>query len=102
MALHVLLRAEAYGVRIRLDEAGTLRMEADAEPPAELVEMLRRHRDALLALLDHDAAEAAAMAEHYAAPPGPDMPTLDPLAAGLARGSHAHRAAILKEHDHAE
>jgi len=41
--------------------------------------------------MDHDAAEAAAMAEHYAAPPGPDLPSPDPVAAGLAHGFEAGR-----------
>ena len=41
--------------------------------------------------LDHDAAEAAAMADHYAAPPGPSLPSPDPVAAGLARGFEAAR-----------
>lgn len=41
--------------------------------------------------MDHDEAEAAAMAEHYAAPGGPVLPKRDPLAEGLARGFWAHR-----------
>ncbi|MBP0493988.1 hypothetical protein [Roseomonas indoligenes] len=51
---------------------------------------------------NHDAGEAAAMAEHYAAPVGPDLPHPDPLTVGLVRGFHAHRASVLKEHEHAE
>jgi hypothetical protein len=69
-ALQILLLAEAHGVRIALDEAGGLRMEAEAEPPPELVAMLREHRDALLALLDHDAGEAEAMRAYYAGSTG--------------------------------
>jgi len=49
------------------------------------------------AAASHDEAEAAAMAEHYAAPPGFDPPSPDPFAAGLARGFHAHRTPISKE-----
>ncbi|MBP0445016.1 hypothetical protein J8J14_09510 [Roseomonas sp. SSH11] len=90
-ALHVLLLAEAHGVWIHLDDAGTLRMEAAAEPPAELVEMLREHRGALLALLNHDASEASALADHYATLAGPELPEPDPLAEGLLRGFAAHR-----------
>jgi hypothetical protein len=41
--------------------------------------------------LDHDAAEEAAMAEHYAAPAGPALPERDPLAEGLLKGFWAHR-----------
>jgi hypothetical protein len=41
--------------------------------------------------LDHDAAEAEAMAEHYAAPVGPALPDRDPLAEGLLCGFWAHR-----------
>jgi hypothetical protein len=76
-------------------------MEAAAPPPGEVVAMLRQHRDALLALFDHDAAEADAMAEHYAAPVsvsdnhsswlrphGPSGP--DRLAAGLLIAAQAH------------
>jgi hypothetical protein len=42
---------------------------------------------------DHDAAEAEAMAEHYAAPVGEPLPGMDPLAAGLLKGFYAHRRA---------
>jgi hypothetical protein len=41
--------------------------------------------------LDHDAAEAEAMAEHYAAPAGAPLPQSDPLAAGLLEGFRRHR-----------
>jgi hypothetical protein len=41
--------------------------------------------------LDHDTAEAEAMAEHYAAPAGLILPGRDPLAEGLLRGFWAHR-----------
>jgi hypothetical protein len=41
--------------------------------------------------LDHDAAEAEAMVEHYAAPADPALPERDPLAEGLLRGFWAHR-----------
>ncbi|WP_265545600.1 hypothetical protein [Roseomonas mucosa] len=42
---------------------------------------------------DHDAAEAEAMAEHYATPVGEPLPGTDPLAAGLLKGFYAHRRA---------
>jgi hypothetical protein len=42
--------------------------------------------------LDHDTAEAEAMAEHYATPAGPALPERDPLAEGLLRGFWAHRS----------
>jgi hypothetical protein len=41
--------------------------------------------------LSHDTAEAEAMAEHYAAPPGAPLPQSDPLAAGLLEGFRRHR-----------
>ena len=41
--------------------------------------------------MEHDAAEAEAMAEHYAAPAGPVLPQPDPLAQGLARGFRTQR-----------
>jgi hypothetical protein len=42
----------------------------------------------------HDAPEAEALAEHYAAPAEAEPPTSrDPLAAGLLRGFYAHRQA---------
>ena len=44
--------------------------------------------------LNHDAAEAKAMRQHYAAPAGPDLPSPDPVAVGLARGFHEHRARL--------
>lgn len=91
MALRILLRAEAAGVRIHLAGDGTLQMEAATAPPAELVTMLREHRAALLALLNHDAGEAEAMAAFYAAPAGPVLPQPDPMAEGLLRGFRAHR-----------
>jgi len=89
--LQILLRAEAAGVRIRVDEDGTLRIEASSAPPAELVSLLREHREALSACLRHDAEEAEAMAAFYAAPAGPVLPSHDPVAEGLQRGFWAHR-----------
>jgi hypothetical protein len=44
--------------------------------------------------IDHDAAEAEAMAEHFSAPEGPDLPEHDPLRDGLLRGFHEHRARL--------
>ena len=41
--------------------------------------------------LDHDADEAKAMTEHYAAPANPVLPDRDPVAEGLLRGFWAHR-----------
>lgn len=42
--------------------------------------------------MDHDAAEPVALAQHYAAPAGPDLPSHDPLAAGLLAGFRRHAA----------
>lgn len=107
-AAETLARAEAAGVRLRLRPDGGVRMEAAAPPPADLLADLRRWRDDVARLLaareghpergpvpagEHDAAEAAAMAQHYAAPPNvrPYLPS-DPdalrdglLVAGLQR-----------------
>ncbi|WP_458094742.1 hypothetical protein [Roseomonas sp. WA12] len=44
--------------------------------------------------LDHDEAEARAMAEHYAASVVPDPAEPDPLRDGLLRGFHEHRARL--------
>jgi hypothetical protein len=77
-------------------------MEADAPPPVDLLAELRQHREEILALLDHDRAEAEAVAASYALPAaepsdysdwyrpqglaGPDR-----LAEGLLKGFFAHR-----------
>ncbi len=45
------------------------------------------------AVLDHDAAEATALADHYRARAGPELPAhTDPMVRGLFRGFHAHRS----------
>jgi hypothetical protein len=54
-------------VRFEVGEGG-IRMRAEVPPSPKLLTALRQYRDVILALLDHDAGEAAAMAEHYAAP----------------------------------
>jgi hypothetical protein len=84
-------------------------MEADTPPPADLLAELRQHREEVAFLLcirqalqspapvNHDAAEAAAMAAHHAAPAAsPDdhvdwfspkgLSGPDRLAEGLAQG----------------
>ena len=45
--------------------------------------------------LEHDEAEAAALAEHYAASVGPELPQPDPVAAGLLEGFRAYRGGRL-------
>jgi hypothetical protein len=100
-AARAIARAEAAGVRLRLRPDGTVRMEAAAPPPADVLADLRRWRDDVARLLvardrrpecgpmppgEHDAAEAAAMAQHYAAEPSarPYLPSdPDPLRDGL-------------------
>lgn len=108
-AAETLARAEAAGVRLRLRPDGGVRMEAAAPPPADVLADLRRCREDVARLLmaregrpelgavpagEHDAAEAAAMAQHYAALPSarPYLPSdLDPLRDGLLRGWRGHR-----------
>lgn len=96
----LLALAEAKGVRFAIGEGG-IRMTAEVPAPPELLVMLRQQRDAILALLDHDAGEAAAMAEHYAAPvaaPGDGVGWYRPqglegqdrLVQGLLKGSTSH------------
>jgi hypothetical protein len=105
-AAETLARAEAAGVRLRLRPDGVVRMEAAAPPPADVLADLRRWRDDVARLLvardgqpergpvppcEHDAAEAAAMAQHYAAAPSarPYLPSApDPLRDGLLTGAH--------------
>ena len=100
--MRVLLHAEAAGVRFWV-EGGEVRMSAAAPPPSDLLAELRDHRSEIRGLLDHDRAEAEAMAAFYAAPAaasgdhvdwfrpeGLDGP--DRLVEGLLRGSVAHRA----------
>ena len=96
-AAAVLARAEAAGLRLRV-EAGRLRWRCRDEPPADLLVELRRYRGELPALLtDHDAAEAEAMAAHYAAPAGPDLPQPDPLTRGLLATANRHSPLLKSE-----
>jgi hypothetical protein len=44
-------RARAAGLRLAATDAGALRLEADAEPPADVLADLRRHKAEVLALL---------------------------------------------------
>jgi hypothetical protein len=50
-AARALARAEAAGVRLRLTAAGTVEVEADAPPPAEVLAELRRWRSDIADLL---------------------------------------------------
>jgi hypothetical protein len=91
-AARALASAQAAGVRLRLTPDGTVKVEADAPPPAELLAELRKWRGDIVRLLaapDPDlAAELAVMREHYAEPSAepyrPDHP--DPLRDGLLAG----------------
>ncbi|MFT8247255.1 hypothetical protein [Roseomonas sp. BN140053] len=76
-AAATLRQAEAAGVQLHLDAAGQVRVRSATRPPPALLTALRQHRDEVAHLLtlrtalvhlDHDAAEADAMAEHYLAP----------------------------------
>jgi hypothetical protein len=104
-AARAIARAEAAGVRLLLRPDGGVRMEAAAPPPADVLGELRRWRDDVARLLvarerqpecgpmppaEHDAAEAAAVAAHYAAPPSarPYLPgDPDPVCVGLLLAS---------------
>jgi hypothetical protein len=69
------------------------RLRGDAEPFSRVSGISGKPHPPPAA--DHDAAEQAALAAHYAAPPDaayqPDAPDL--LRDGLLRGFHAHRRA---------
>jgi hypothetical protein len=78
-AAAALARARAAGLRLRLRPDGGLRVEADAPPPAELLDELRQWRDKIASLLaaqdrrpepgglvgDDDDPERQAMAAYY-------------------------------------
>jgi hypothetical protein len=110
-AAAALARAEAAGMRLRLMRDGRVRMEADAPPPDDLLAALRRWREevalllahrAAAAAMDHDAGEAAALAEHYAAPAAPDPydpADPDPLRDGLLLGARMRPPAWPERHD---
>ena len=120
-AAAALARAEAAGVRFRI-EAGRVALEADRAPPVEVIADLRRWRDDVARLLVErastaglsaaaeadpktapapdfdDAAERAAMADHHAAPPDPNPwrpGDPDPLRDGLLAGWRASRSGRL-------
>jgi hypothetical protein len=97
-AARALARAEAAGLRVRLRPDGGLRVEADAPPPAELLDELRQWRDEIASLLaeqaitgglvgDDDDPEREAMLAHYSAEPASARPYKpsdpDPYTAGL-------------------
>jgi hypothetical protein len=74
-AAAVLARAQAAGVRLRLTAGGTVEVEADAPPPREVLDELRRWRVEVADLLAEQAitgglvgndSEREAMAAHYA------------------------------------
>lgn len=94
MSITALLQeAELQGITFRL-EAGVVRIAAATPPTSDLLARLRLHREGIAALLaeeDHDAAEAEAMRQHYAAPASTGPPSADPLKDGLFRGFWLHR-----------
>ncbi|MBX6747557.1 MAG: hypothetical protein IRY87_36465, partial [Acetobacteraceae bacterium] len=109
-ATAALARAEAAGLRLALDDAGGVRMRAAAPPPAEVVADLRRHREAVAALLAERAraaflARAAEDAAAALAVPDPDLAheraEIAAAQAAEARGEYGrpkpeadHRAAL--------
>lgn len=93
-AAQVLGHLQAASVEVWV-EAGNLRLQG-RQPAPDLLAQIRQHKVDIISLLNEeearvDAAEAAAMAEHYAATAGPVLPERDPLAEGLLRGFWAHR-----------
>jgi hypothetical protein len=112
-AAAALARAQAAGLRLRLRPDGGLRVEADAPPPAELLDELRRWRDEIALLLaaqdipsdagglvgDDDDPERQAMAAYYggelSAPsylPSDRDQLRDGLLAGFGLARHAATA----------
>ncbi|WP_131829692.1 hypothetical protein [Teichococcus deserti] len=82
------------GITLWLQD-GRVKLQAEAPPPADLLQELRTRRAEITAFLEHcdavDAAEAEAIREHFAAPSGPGPPSSDPLKDGLRKGFWAHR-----------
>ena len=97
-AAELLGRAAAAGAVASLDPDGWVRIAGAGGLPAGLLDLLRRNRVAVAEELARrevdpaDAAERAAMAEHFAAPAAPDPwrpGDPDPLGAGLLAGWRA-------------
>ena len=102
-AAALLDRVADAGATASLDPDGRVRIAGASRLPAELLGLLRQNREAVAEALARrladpaDAAELAAMAEHYAAPPDPDPwrpGDPDPLADGLLAGWHAGRVRL--------
>jgi hypothetical protein len=111
-AAAALARAREAGVQLRLRPDGTVEVEADAPPPAALLDELREWRDQVAALLaeqaitpEPDASEPGvvwndherqALAAYYAEPPTPQpyLPSdRDQLRAGLLIASRMRPSA---------
>jgi hypothetical protein len=101
-AAAVLARAKAAGLRLRLRPDGRVRVEADAPPPHDLLEELRRYRDELAALLaerekrpGRETPPAAALgAVEVEAAPAPEAAATEVLAERLLRLAIAGAAAL--------
>jgi hypothetical protein len=91
----ILTRAEAAGLRLRLRPDGRVRVEADAPPPAGLLEELRRYRNEVAALLAEregrparEATPTAALgAVEVEAAPALDPAEVEALASALAEAA---------------
>jgi hypothetical protein len=82
-AAAVLARAERAALRLRLLPDGRVRVEADAPPPPDLLEELRRYRNEVAALLAAREGRPARKATPTAAP-APDPTEAEALARALA------------------
>lgn len=102
-AAALIARAAAVGVRLRLD-GGRVRWSADAPPPADLLDDLRRHKRAIVEALAADAERLAALAETGAAAlaaPDPDLAhERVVMAAARAAEAAGDVPALLPEDDH--
>jgi hypothetical protein len=84
-----LARAEAVGLRLRLEGGGRVRWRCRGEPPAGLLAELRRHRDEVVRLLAERQAERRTCGA-AGVPYAPDDPYASaPGAAGAAAGGDA-------------
>lgn len=91
-ALEALGQLEDAGIEVTVLE-GQLRLRGP-KPPLSLLAEARMHKAAIIRLcqerMEHDEAEAVAMAEHFAAPASPSLPSPDPLTQGLLQGYRTH------------